>query len=109
MEKWADYLISQVKYDADHLISFVMCHEDIGQTLTDGMLVDRMTLASELKKNRKYATVYDGGKSWKFGHRIRLHKVDGLPYIRIDGNQVNLDNLGDLPEVSAPMLENSSD
>ncbi len=109
MEKWADYLISQVKYDADHLISFVMCHEDIGQTLTDGMLVDRMTLASELKKNRKYATVYDGGKSWKFGHRIRLHKVNGLLYIRIDGNQVNLDNLGDLPEVSAPMLENSSD
>ena len=108
MDKWANYLISQAKYDVDRHVSFVMRHEDIGQTLTDGELVDRMTMISELKKNKKYATVYDGGKTWRLGHKIRLCKVDGSLYMRVDENQVNFDNLGDLPEISTPMLENTS-
>ena len=41
MAKWADYLISQVSYDQDHIITKVMQHRDIGNKISGGEIVDR--------------------------------------------------------------------
>ena len=38
MSKWADYLISEVTYDHDHLISVAICHKDSVQGIVKGSL-----------------------------------------------------------------------
>ncbi len=44
MKKWADYLISEVSYDSEHLISIAMRHQDVDSGITKGTFVDRLTM-----------------------------------------------------------------
>ena len=48
MSKWADYLISEVEYDSNYHISKIKQHHDNGETIGDGEIVDRDTLANNL-------------------------------------------------------------
>ena len=48
MAKWADYLISQVSYDSNHLITKVKQHRDNGNTISEGEVVDRYIIADNL-------------------------------------------------------------
>ena len=98
MEKWADYLISEVSYDSDHLISIAIRHKDTVQGITEGKSVDRLTIASDIKNGLLYITIYNQKNTWKKGHRIQTFSIGGTPYLRIDQNKVQLDFLGDLPE-----------
>jgi hypothetical protein len=98
MEKWADYLISEVSYTSDHLISVVIRHKDTAQGITKGKSVDRLTIASDIKNGLLYVTIYNQKNSWKKGYRIKTFSIGGTPYFRIDQNKVQLDFLGDLPE-----------
>ena len=58
MAKWADYLISQVVYDQDHIITKVKQHRDIGNKISGGEIVDRNVLATNLGHGAKYMTVF---------------------------------------------------
>ncbi|MDH3833926.1 MAG: hypothetical protein OES34_07165 [Nitrosopumilus sp.] len=98
MDKWADYLISEVSYDPDHLVSVAIRHQDTDKGITKGMPVDRMTMTSDIKNGLFYVSIYRGRHSWKKGYSIQTFSIDGNPYLRIDGNKVKLDYLGDLPE-----------
>ena len=49
MDKWADYLISKVSYDSDHLIYAAIRHQDTDKGITKEKLVDRLTIASAIK------------------------------------------------------------
>ena len=100
MDKWADYLISEVSYDSEHLVSVAIRHQDTDNRITKGMPVDRMTIASDIKNGLFYVSIYRGKNSWKKGYSIQTFTIKGNPYLRIDGNKVNLDYLGDLPEAS---------
>lgn len=100
MDKWADYLISEVSYDAKHLISVAIRHQDTDKGITKGKPVDRLTVSSDIKNGISYITIYSGKNSWKKGHRIQTFSIGGEPFLRIDGNKVELDSLGDLPTVS---------
>ena len=100
MDKWADYLISEVSYDPDHLVSVAIRHEDTEKGITKGTSVDRMTIASDIKNGLLYISIYRGKDSWKKGNPIQTFSIGGNPYLRIDGNKVTLDYLGDLPEAS---------
>ena len=97
MNKWADFLISQVNYDSDHLISSAIRHEDTPQGVTRGTSIDRMTMASDIKNGIFYMTIYNGKDSWTKGQRIHAFSIEGNPYLRIDGNKVKSDFLGDIP------------
>ena len=48
MAKWADYLISQVLYDQNHIITKVKQHRDIGNKISGGEIVDRDSIANNL-------------------------------------------------------------
>jgi hypothetical protein len=98
MAKWADYLISKVSYDPNRLITFVVRHKDTEQGITPGILVDRTTLSSDIKKGLSHITIYTRNDSWKKGYGLKFFSKDGNHYLRIDGNKVKLDYLGDLPE-----------
>ena len=104
MDKWADFVISQVNYDSNHLISKAKRHKDSEKGIEEGNIVDRLTIISDIKNHLEYITIYSGLSSWKRGHRIRKFQIDGQPYFRIDENKVKLDYLGDLPEVSSPKI-----
>lgn len=104
MDKWADYLISEVSYDAQHLISVAIRHQDTDQGITKGKPVDRLTISSDIKNGTSYVTIYSGKTSWKKGYKIQTFSINGDPFLRIDGNKVKLDFLGDLPTISNPEL-----
>ncbi|MFQ5496922.1 MAG: hypothetical protein ACE5DU_03450, partial [Nitrosopumilus sp.] len=98
MEKWADYLISEVSYDSEHLISVAIRHKETDQGITSGKPIDRLTIASDIKNGSIYVTIYSGKNSWKKGHKIQTFSIGGNPYLRIDGNKVKFDFLGDIRE-----------
>ncbi|MBT5200719.1 MAG: hypothetical protein HOM02_02560, partial [Thaumarchaeota archaeon] len=98
MDKWADYLISEVSYDSEHLISVAIRHRDTDDGISKGQSVDRLTISSDIKNGLIYFTIHSGNNSWKKGKQILTYSIDGTPYLRIDKNKVKLDFLGDLPE-----------
>ncbi len=100
MDKWADFLISEVNYNSDHLISVAIRHQDTKKGITKGKSVDRLTIASDINNGLFYITIYSGKNSWKKGHKIQTFSIRGNPYLRIDENKVKLDYFGDLPKVS---------
>ena len=49
MAKWADYLISQVSYSKDHVVSVAIRHSDSEKGISTGTPIDRMTIISDIK------------------------------------------------------------
>jgi len=99
MEKWADYLISQVLYDQNHIITKVKQHRDIGNKISSGEIVDRDAIANNLGHGVKYMTVYGDLGKIRMGKNVRYFRAYEDHYIRIDDNKVMTDNLGELPSI----------
>ena len=97
MAKWADYLISQVLYDQNHIITKVKQHRDIGNKISGGEIVDRDAIANNLGHGVKYMTVYGDLGKIRMGKNVRYYRAYENHYIRIDDNKVMTDNLGELP------------
>jgi len=97
MAKWADYLISQVLYDQNHIITKVKQHRDIGNKMGGGEIVDRDVIANNLGHGVKYMTVYGDLGKIRMGKNVRYYRAYEDHYIRIDDNKVMTDNLGELP------------
>jgi hypothetical protein len=97
MAKWADYLISQVLYDQNHIITKVKQHRDIGNKISGGEIVDRDAIANNLGHGIKYMTVYGDLGKIRMGKNVRYFRAYEDHYIRIDDNKVTTDNLGELP------------
>ena len=101
MQKWSDYLISEVSYDANHLILKAKRHEESEKGIDDGTFVDRVTIASDIHKGFSYITIYNHLTTWKRGNDIHLFKIHGEPFLRIDKNKVNQDFLGDILQLES--------
>jgi len=99
MAKWADYLISQVLYDQNHIITKVKQHRDIGNKISGGEIVDRDAIANNLGHGVKYMTVYGDLGKIRMGKNVRYFRAYEDHYIRIDDNKVMTDNLGELPRL----------
>ncbi len=100
MVKWAEYLISEVRYSPDHhRILQVKQHKDLDGKVSEGEIVDAAEVASNLKKGISYMTILSGlSETWKRGELIRGYQSNGEYHIRADKNKVNQDNLGMLNE-----------
>ena len=100
MAKWAEYLISEVRYSPDHhRILQVKQHKDLDGQVGEGEIVDAADVASNLKKGASYMTIHNGSsETWKRGEKIRGFMSDGEYHIRADKNKVNHDHLGMLNE-----------
>ena len=100
MAKWADHVISKVKYnDAKTHIVMVKAHSDNGDTIGTAEDWDRKRVVSALDSGKTFVTILagDDGK-WKKGQEVHTIKVGGVMYIRTDQNQKASDNLENLPE-----------
>jgi len=100
MAKWADYLISQVSYDQNHIITKAKQHRDIGNEMGDGEIVDRDVIAGNLGHGVKYMTVYGGLDKIRMGKNVRYFRAYEDHYIRTDNNKVMTDNLDDIPNLN---------
>jgi hypothetical protein len=100
MAKWADYCISQVRYNSEHthIVKVVAC-EDKGDTLGTSTEWTRLQVVSTLRMKKTFITIYKGedGK-YKKGEDVRIISINGVEYIRTDANNKAADNLGNLPE-----------
>ena len=105
MAKWADYLISQVSYDQNHIITKAKQHRDIGNEMGDGEIVDRDIIAGNLGHGVKYMTVYGDLDKIRMGKNIRYYRAYEDHYIRTDDNKVTSDNLGDIPNLDGTEQE----
>ena len=83
-------------------ISHVQVHEDFGEEFGKPEIIDKKTIASHIKKGKKYITIYKKNETeWEPGEIINAYVLDGQTHIRTDTNKVDGDNLGTLPEIES--------
>ena len=95
----ADFLVSEATYSLGRQLQHVLRHALTDQGVMEGQVVDKMTLASDIRE-KTYVTAFGRPEGWQMGERLRTYMIDGRPFIRIDDNRVPYDNLGPLPEVN---------
>ncbi len=99
MVKWADFLISGVRYDSDHsFIKELRSHEDNENSMGSSFIEQKHQVISKIKSSKTYVTIYKKDGKWNKGEDVRVIKVNGKEFIRTDGNSIEADNLGHLPE-----------
>jgi len=98
MAKWADYLISAVKYNFEHThIVSVKRHLDRGDLVELGNIISRNIVVDDLKKGLTYKTIYrNQNNKWRIGEDVKIISNSG--FITTDPNTTTRDNLGELPE-----------
>jgi hypothetical protein len=101
MDKWADYLVSAVRYNFEHTrIQKVKVHKDDGG--------DKVPIPSEWIREQVVTYIRNGltfitivkNSAGKYtqGSEIHIVRVNGIDFLRTDLNQEDSDNLGSLPE-----------
>ena len=98
MEKWADYLISEVKYGPNHLIEQVKIHTEDENGISQGTITDRSLISHNIKNGKTYKTIIHSLKGWKLADTVQVNRVDGETFIRIDKNKTEQDFLGPILE-----------
>lgn len=98
MKKWADYLISEVKYGKNHLIVQAKIHTENESGIGEGTLVDRSQISHNIKNGKSYRTIFHSLKGWKLGDPVQVNRVDGSFFIRVDKNKTEQDFLGPILE-----------
>lgn len=102
MSKWADYLISAVRYmdsSKKDKIDKVKVYRDNGDKIDYDNIWDRSEVVSKLENNYTFYTIYKTkDNKWKKGSEVKIFVLDGEKYIRTDGNKKKHDNLEELPE-----------
>ena len=98
--KWADYLISAVRYnyDGSH-IDQVRSHPDNGATVGAGTEVTRAQVVRLLESGSTFVTITwsPTSNSWNRGAEVRVVTISGEKFIRTDRDATKRDNLGQLP------------
>ena len=100
MAKWADYLISGVRYNAKRThIDMVKVHQDLGDTVGTAVDTPRATIVASIRSGNSYMTIFKGTNgNWKKGQDVRIIRVGNEEFIRTDANAIASDNLENLPE-----------
>jgi hypothetical protein len=98
-EKWADYLISAVRYNSTEThIDSVRIHVDNGDSVGAGVHESRQTVVNRLGAGYTFMTITagDDGK-WNKGAKVQTITIDGVKYIKTVADRTTKDNLGALP------------
>ncbi len=102
MEKWAEYLISEVKYvetTTTKHISQVKVHVDTGDKVADSKIWSRQDVINAIDLKSTFMTITkapDG--NWKKGAEVIKILVNNVHYIKTEPDNTTKDNLGSLPE-----------
>jgi len=100
MEKWADYLISEVSYSKKpkHIVK-VKLHEDKGDTVGNGVISTREQVVKLLEAGKTVKTIFKNSEGkWNIGEPVKIINVNGVKYIKTKADSEAVDNLENLPE-----------
>lgn len=100
MVKWADYIITKVRYSTDKKhIEKVKISEDHGEDkLAEPSEFTRQAVVNLLEGKKEIVTAYLENGSYKKGAKVDIVTVKGIKYIRTDETKIEKDNLERLPE-----------
>jgi hypothetical protein len=104
MDKWADYLISEVHYKENEKykhIEKVKVHVDNGESVGEANIWTRSDVISYINTGYIFYTIFknkDNGDKWDRGAKIEKILVNDTYYLRTDANKRPEDNLDNLPE-----------
>lgn len=96
MTKWADYLISAVRFEETH-ISQMKVHIDLGHELTDAEVWTRTDVLKALDKDKTFKTILIGNNGWQPGETVIKVKIGKEHYIKTKADDKMKDNLDNLP------------
>jgi hypothetical protein len=100
MNKWADFGISHVRYNAKHThIDKVLAHPDNGSSIGPATEMTRQDVIVGIKADLSFVTITKGSDgNWAKGQPVHIIKVNGTEYIKTVDNGKESDNLENLPE-----------
>jgi len=75
MNKWADYLISEVRYGKNHLIEEVKFHTDDEGVISEPKMVGRLQISHNVKNGKTYRTIFHSLNGWKPGDLVNVLRV----------------------------------
>jgi uncharacterized protein (DUF2147 family) len=101
MKKWADYLISAVRYNSDpnnRMIAYLKVHVDDGISVGESRTWTKEELIDALIKGKTFVTILrDGSGNWKKGSDVSVTASKEI-FIRTDFKSIPGDFLEDLPD-----------
>lgn len=98
MAKWADYCISNVRYNTKKThIEQVKVYEDNGNKLVNPSAWTRSKVLQNLNAGKTFVTVTIENNSWQKGAMVKKVTIRGTDYIKTVKDSTEKDNLGKLP------------
>lgn len=100
MAKWADFLISGVKYNdpKTHIIA-VKVHKDLVDKISNPPEhFSRQQVVQDIESGKSYMTIFKGANGWQKGQLVEVIVVNGQKFIKTIRDNTPRDNLGSLPE-----------
>lgn len=101
MKKWADYLISAVRYDSDDTyIEKVRVHKDKGDSVGSAIEKSRESVIDAIEEGTTFVTIYknEDNDKWNKGKKVYIVTINATKYIKTVKNNIGEDNLENLPE-----------
>lgn len=100
MSKWADYLITGVRYNEEHTFIIVAeLRKDKGGTVGNPQNRSREFIIYAIENGTTFVTAIESKSGWLKGADVGILTVDDVEYIRTDKNETKRDNLENLPEI----------
>jgi len=101
IEKWADYLISAVRYKGNYkrkAVDYFKIHTDNGDSVSSAVTWSCEEVINELKKGKTFSTIIKEGSSrWKKGGGVSLPGINKLSLPAAE--EVHIEEyVGELPE-----------
>jgi Protein of unknown function (DUF3892) len=99
MEKWADYCISNVRYNSSktHIEEFKV-RQDLGDSFGVPKIWGRDDVLDTLRNNESFCTIMEGtDNKWYKGAKVEIITINDIDYIKTVKDSITKDNLGDLP------------
>ena len=101
MNKWADYLISAVRYEPgsnNRIITYFKVHEDIGNSIGESRTWTKDELLDALIQGKTFITVRkDENSNWIRGEEVALSSFKEI-FVRSDFRNVPGDHLNNVSE-----------
>src|SRR5215207_1385440 len=101
MSKWANYVITGVRYDhgvysRGTKIATVEVRMDLGGRLGFAETWTRQHVLEAIRQDHEtFATALPAGaESWRRGAHLQIVRVHGMDYLRVDRAEVACDDLG---------------
>ena len=101
MEKWADYLISAVRYENElnkKVISYFKIHRDNGDSVGEGSTWTLDEVRDAMQRGETFLTISKvNGSKWKKGKSILISNTNAL-FLNIDSEELMEPEFVAIPE-----------